>query len=211
MINDRLKILRNKVHKNQQEFADLLGIKRAGYNLIENNKREMTMRVLHALVKSTRCNTHWLLTGEGDMFITEREYLSNESCQNLHVESDIAAGEPVEATGQRLDSFNIGHSFLQNVNDYYCFRVNGRSMEPDIKNEDLIIIKKDNNWNGKENVVCAVRIDGDITLKRIIHDHKKKMIILISDNKDFLPIIVDSKHSDAFMIGCLYLVVRRVE
>jgi SOS-response transcriptional repressor LexA len=211
MINERLKILRSKVHKNQQEFADLLGIKRAGYNLIENNKREMTMRVLHALVKSTSCNTHWLLTGEGEMFITDREYASDKSCQILHVESDIAAGEPVEATGERLDSFSIGLSFLQNVNDYFCFRVNGRSMEPDVQNDDLVIIKKDINWNDKDNIVCAVRIDGDITLKRIQHDYKQKMIVLTSDNKDYPPIIVNPKHSDAFMIGCLYLVVRRVE
>ncbi len=197
----------------KKKFADSLDISSGNLSDWINplRKSNPTAHSLTRINELYNVDITWLLTGKGEMFITNREDISTETCQILHVESDIAAGEPVEATGQRLDSFNIGYSFIQNVNDYYCFRVNGRSMEPDIKNEDLIIIKKDNNWNDKDNVVCAVRIDGDITLKRISHDPKKKMIILSSDNKEYTPIVVDPKHADAFMIGCLYLVVRRVE
>jgi repressor LexA len=211
MISDRLKLLRKNLVITQKEFSDLIGVSRQSYNHYEMNNREMSLGTLANIITKTRCNAMWLLTGDGSMFITDKEDTSDPSNQILHIESDIAAGEPVEATGRRLDSIKIGYSLIQNVNDYYCFSVNGQSMEPDIQNQDLVIIKKDNDWNDKENEVCAVRIDGDITLKRISHDYKRKMIILASDNKKFTPIVVDPKHTDAFMLGCLYMVIRRVE
>jgi SOS-response transcriptional repressor LexA len=212
-VGERISLIIKDIGATKKKFAESLNISPGHLSdwLSKKRKSNPSLEYLSKIYELYNVNLIWLVTGNGDMFNSDRDYTSDETCQRLHVESDIAAGDPVEATGKRLDSLTVGYTLLQNVNDYFCFRVNGRSMEPDIQNDDLVIIKKDNNWNHKDNIVCAVRIDGDITLKRILHDPKRKMIILLSDNKDYQPIIVDPKNSDAFMIGCLNLVVRRVE
>jgi SOS-response transcriptional repressor LexA len=208
----RLKEIRKYKSFVQKEFANILGVSQGTLSDLEKNKTAPSFQTLQKLKnRFADISSDWLLTGVGEMFITDSEIISSESNQILHVVSDIAAGEPVESTGERLDSFTIGRSFIQNVNDFFCFRVNGRSMEPDIQHQDLVLVKKDSNWDGKEDEVCAVRIDGEITLKRITHDRKHNMLVLISDNKDYMPIIVDTKHSDVLLIGCLHMVVRRLK
>ena len=84
-------------------------------------------------------------------------------------------------------------------------------MEPDIQHGDMVIIKKSYDWHENENKTCAVKIDGEITMKRIIHDHIKKMMILVSDNKEYDPIIVNPKNTGVNLLGSLFMIIRKLE
>ncbi|MCK5051930.1 MAG: helix-turn-helix domain-containing protein [Candidatus Cloacimonetes bacterium] len=210
-LGNRLKAVRKHFNLTQTVFASKLNITKVTIINYEKGNRYPDSKLLNLIQKLFKINLHWLLTGEGEMFITDREAESTDDIHIMHIAADIAAGEPAEVTAERLETLTIGHTLIHNVNDYFCFQVNGQSMEPYIEHQDLVIIKKDSNWKDKENTVCAVRVDGEITLKRIIHGDKHKLLVLISDNKGYPPIIVDPKHSDVLLIGSLYLVVRRVE
>ncbi len=210
-VGERISLIIKELYIPKKTFANSLNISSSQLSdwINPNRRSNPTILSLTKIYEKYNVDLIWLLTGEGSMFISEREIVSNESCQILHVESDIAAGDPVESTGHRLETFQIGNSFIQNVNDYFCFRVNGRSMEPDIKHQDLVLIKKDINWKDKNNTICAVMVDGEITLKKVVQGHKHKTLVLFSINTDYPTIVVDPKHSDVRMIGKLYLTVRK--
>jgi len=54
-----------------------------------------------------------------------------------------------------------------------------------------------------------VRIDGGITLKRLILDDVQKMIVLLSINENYQPILIDpDSHTDVTLIGSLYFLFR---
>ncbi len=204
MISERLKLLRSKVHKSQKEFAESLGIKRSGYSHIENNRREISMRVLHAVVKATNCNINWLLTGEGRMFKAEFE----RNIQTLHVESDIAAGDSVRMKGPGFGGVSLASPLVNNVDDYHYYRVNGRDMEPKICNNDFIIIEKDTNWTDKKGKICAVNIKGKPNLKIVTYNPENDKIILSTNKLGDQPDIIDPKQLDTTLIGKLYSMYR---
>ncbi len=212
-VGDRISLIIKELGITKKKFADSLNISPGHLSdwISSSRKSNPSLKYLSKMYELFDVDLIWLLTGKGDMFLKESQQVCEDTCQFLHIEADIAAGEPLEVTGERLETLTIGRTLIHNVNDYFCFRVNGQSMEPYIEHQDLVIIKKDCNWKDKENTVCAVRVDGEITLKRIINGDKHKLLVLISDNKGYPPIIVDPKHSDVLLIGSLYLVVRRVE
>ena len=196
-------------YKKQAQFADFLGIQRVALTNIENGKRAISKDIIEKLVTKCNVNGHWLLTGEGEMFISEPVQVGEDATQVLRVESEIAAGQPVEASTSPLDYLIIGTSVIPDVNKVYCFSVNGYSMEPDVCHGDLVVIRKRNEWTGVEGKICAVKVNGEITLKRIAYDYTKKIIFLLSSNKDYTPIIVDPKHDPIQLIGILDTIIRK--
>ena len=67
---ERLRLFRKTIGYEQKEIASVLGIKENTYCQIENGRRELTNRHIDSLVSKLHLNKDWLLTGEGDMFIT---------------------------------------------------------------------------------------------------------------------------------------------
>lgn len=211
VIGDRLKLLRNNVNKTQQEFSDFVGIKRAVYNHYENNRREMSLKVILSVSKVTKCNLNWLLNGEGTMFIEDPIPVSEGSCQVLSILDYIAAGPAGEASEQPLGYLSIGTGVIKDVGNVSCFKVNGSSMEPEIKNGDLIVVNKHSTWEQSENKVCAVSVDRVLMLKRVLHDPSNKNMMLVSLNIVFQPMIISPEYSNVELIGVLQTVIRNVD
>ena len=71
-INMRFKELRVKCKKNQEEWGNILGLSKSGVSEIECGRRNVTKQHLIALKswKEKPVNTNWILSGEGEMFIT---------------------------------------------------------------------------------------------------------------------------------------------
>ena len=73
--------------------------------------------------------------------------------------------------------------------EYYILRAKGDSMaDAGIADQDLVIIKKQN--YAEENQIAVAMVDGEVTLKRIHLDKKKKMIVLQPENSKYSPIAV---------------------
>ncbi len=73
-VGKRLKYLREFVlEMSQAEFSDKLGIKRNSLSNYERGIREMNYELLMKLKNIFGVNINWLLTGEGKMFIQEKD------------------------------------------------------------------------------------------------------------------------------------------
>ncbi|MEO2082918.1 MAG: helix-turn-helix transcriptional regulator [Desulfurobacteriaceae bacterium] len=70
MIGRRIKELRKKLGLTQREFARRVGVIESLVRKWERGENDPTSKSLQAIAKEFNVNLHWLLTGEGEMFIT---------------------------------------------------------------------------------------------------------------------------------------------
>ena len=74
----RLLEIKKKLNiRSQQDFADYLSISRSVISNIERGKREPSKEILMKLASQCNINGHWLLTGEGSMFLNGEEDNTN--------------------------------------------------------------------------------------------------------------------------------------
>ena len=72
--------------------------------------------------------------------------------------------------------------------EYYILRAKGESMvDAGIADQDLVIIKKQD--FAEENQIVVALVEGEVTLKRVHIDRRKKEIELLPENKNYSPII----------------------
>ncbi len=67
-MNERLKQLRKELNMKQYDFATALSISQGHLSDIENNRKEVSDRVISICSLKFNANEEWLRTGNGDMF-----------------------------------------------------------------------------------------------------------------------------------------------
>ena len=68
-MKDRIKALRERLGKSQDEFGKDLGLTRNYISLIENGQRNLSDQSIKVLCSLYDVNEKWLRTGNGEMFI----------------------------------------------------------------------------------------------------------------------------------------------
>lgn len=164
-------------------LANYFGIKKS--DLIEERKKENT--------KIEEPNQYVLdlynsLTPENQMntvsYMRALKLVNKPNKPRVQILGQTAAGKPIE----------YGDSYAQDIDDIsnipdnadYALVVNGDSMEPDIKNGQLIYVKEcPDVENG---TIAIVEVDGAVTCKKVYK--WKKHIELQSLNTAYEPIII---------------------
>lgn len=242
MNGERLRQLRKILKLSQMELGDKLGINASAISQMESNRIRPSLDTIFLLSKYFGVNLHWLITGEGDMFtdahnqhldpaksklnqlqimlndqlnaiIKEKKNIDDSDVVDIPVTGEIAAGPPIETNGEVLEVVSVRRSMIHGIeDDFICLRVNGQSMEPDILNGDVILIRPSIDWNSLSGKICAVRVDGSITLKKMMLDYAKKLIFLVSLNDDYQPIVIDpNNHQDVNLVGYLFFLFRKLQ
>lgn len=240
MLGERIIAIRQNYHLKQNDFAARLQIKASAVSQMESNRIKPSLDTLLAITKTFGINLHWLLTGNGEMLAAsgsgikpvsqKLQDLQNILNQQLHeiiqskddmyqneiasirVSGEIAAGLPVESIDTELDLITVKRAIIHGkIEEYISLRVNGHSMEPDIRHNDVVLIRQNNDWQKLSGKICAVRIDGSITLKKLTLDDAQQMIVLVSLNEEYSPILVHpDEHQDINLIGYLYFLYRKL-
>ena len=240
MIGKRMKALRLSLKVTQSALAKKLKVKPSAISQIESGKIRPSLDTMLLLTKVCDVNLHWLITGRGPMWVNPqdsrrktkdklnkvRDFIHGEldvltrnreqtqlaELLDIPVSGEIAAGPPVENFGTYMEFLTIRRAMIRGVvEDYVCLRVNGSSMEPMVFNNDLVLIRQNQDWKQLAGQICALRIDGGITLKRLVMDEKEKMIILVSLNDEYQPRLINpEEHQDITLIGSLYYLMRKV-
>lgn len=240
MIGERLNALRKNLKLTQTELGEKLGINASALSQMENGHIKPSLDTLTGLSNLFGTNLHWLITGKGSMYevigdsegSTERRlqkirnFLSDElsslvrtrvettenTSLEMRVMGEIAAGAPAESIDTSMDIINVRRSMIHGVVDnYVCLRVNGHSMEPMVYHNDVVVIRQNQDWEKLTGHICALRIDGAITLKRLTWDKRNKLMVLISVNEEYSPILINpAEHQDIALIGQLHFLYRKL-
>ena len=77
-MKDRIKALRERLEKSQDEFGKDIGLTRNYISLIENGQRNLSDQSIKVLCSLYNVNEEWLRTGNGEMFVpkTKDEQIS---------------------------------------------------------------------------------------------------------------------------------------
>jgi len=230
-IGDRIQTLMKSMNMKQWEFAEKFGVSKNSVIRYKTNNRLPDPDFLLKLAEE-KVNINWVLKGEGPMMIpgpweqdtairrnqryqivSGRQLLIDEYGDTyirstvFPILAEISAGTPMEAVDDRdsRKQIEIPDSYIPSgASNYMAFQVNGNSMAPQIKNADIVLIHKTIDWDNANGKICAVRVDGGITLKRVKLDHKRAALVLEPLNMEFKPLILDGDQtSDIFLIGTL--------
>lgn len=211
MFYKRFKDFRERLTLTQSDIAKVLKVKPSAISQLESDKIKLSLDNLIILSDTYNLNLHWLLTGSGEMFVEHYQPLANPNdVYVIPVIAEISAGEPLAIYDDgQFGTVDVPKSLSLDAKNLIAFKVNGRSMEPTVMHNDVVVIRKRDDWENLKQKICALRINGEITLKKLIPDHNNRLFILESINKMFDPIIVDPAYSEFYLLGEMTYLFRR--
>jgi repressor LexA len=118
----------------------------------------------------------------------------------------VAAGEPILAIENVEDYLEVAANMFYPQADY-LLRVHGMSMKNvGIMDGDLLAVHKANTAENGQIVVA--RIEDEVTVKRLKKTRKRNEILLLPENEELEPILVDLKEQDFSIEGLGVGVIR---
>ena len=77
-MNERLKLVRKNLNLTQEEFANILGIKRTSYASYETGRVIPSPPFIKLICNKYSISENWLVNGIGEMYITTQDNLLNQ-------------------------------------------------------------------------------------------------------------------------------------
>ena len=159
---DRLRDLRLSRGLTLQQVADYVGLQKAAiykyeHGLTVNPKRSL----IEKLATLFQVSPSYLLG------INDEEEKSDSAIKGVRIPvlGNVAAGIPITAITDVEDWEEIPEKMANNGN-YFALRIKGQSMEPRIKNGDVVIVKQQEDVDSGD--VAIVLVNGDeATVKEI--------------------------------------------
>lgn len=161
-----------------------------------NDKTEPRSDKLYILARGLNVSEQWLLGFDNDdpKRTAPTNIIYPEGLQRITVPiiGEIACGDPITAE-ENIDGYT------ETVFDgdapkgtLFALKCKGHSMEPTIPNGSMVIIKSQPTVEDGEIAAVLVDHDSEATLKRI--KHQGNLVMLMPDNKEYDPIILDAQH-----------------
>jgi repressor LexA len=132
--------------------------------------------------------------------------LLDEEPAGLPLVGRVAAGEPILAVENIEDYLEVAANMFYPQADY-LLRVHGMSMKDvGIMDGDLLAVHKaDTAENGQ---IVVARIEDEVTVKRLKKTRKRNEIMLLPENEELEPILVDLREQDFAIEGLGVGVIR---
>lgn len=152
---NRLKEARKAKGLTQVDVAKIIGISQNGYSDWETGKNRVDARSLAKLADLYGVTINYLL-GESEM---------HSKGVRIPVLGDVAAGIPIDAIENIVDYEEIDTAMAA-TGEFFGLRIKGCSMEPRIKENDVVIVRKQDDADTGDTAVILVNGDS-ATVKRI--------------------------------------------
>ena len=183
-------------------FTEKTKISKTDLSQYVNDKTEPRSDKLYILAKGLNVSEQWLLGFDETepKSSTPTNIIYNEGLQRVSVPilGEIACGDPITAE-ENIDGYTeVIFEGKAPKGTLFALRCKGHSMEPTIPNGSLVTIREQPTVEDGE--IAAVLVDGDneATLKRV--KHQGDLIMLMPDNKEYDPIILD-KNNPGRIVG----------
>ena len=169
---NRLRETRKALGITQKQMAKKLHISQGSYSQWENGNTKIDSESLNRISDILHVSVDFLLGKD-----TDRPWIP--------VLGDVAAGIPISAVEDIGDDWE--QIDVDSPDDYFALRIKGDSMEPRMKNGDVVIVRKQSNVETNE--IAVVQIDNETaTVKRVRKTDQG--IWLMSDNITFPPLFI---------------------
>jgi len=206
-----LEMLLDNLRMSKKKFAESIGVSQG--NVSDWFNRPNARPSIDALKRISdihNVNLNWLITGTGTMYINKVPTHAHDPMISIPVYAEIAAGIGIEAEDlEPKEQISVPRALITYPGPYYCFRVSGVSMEPELHTGDYAIISAwqfDADYNG---ALCAFRSVDGLLIKRLVYDTRCKKCLLVPVNVTHPILIFDENSADLQIIGRLAAIVRK--
>lgn len=216
-INERFKLIRKQLGFTQKSFASELNKTEMMIQYYEYGKRNITLKLALELQQKFNINSDWLINGTGSMFLDEKEKsnVKIETMVNQFIEIKeyptvkASAGYGAQIIEAESVPYQIHKKFVENTDKEMIIGVVGDSMQPELYENDKILITTDFKYtsNPKKNSLYVIGIGDDVYIKRY-KQKKDNELIFTSDNKKYDDIRLNINDGSIRIIGKLKLVIR---
>lgn len=185
-LSDRLKIERSNAGLSQKEFAEKLGMNVRTYASYERGERDISTAVLLNICNTLNISSDKLLGTDSASSIVRMDTapFHPDQMSPIPVVGKVAAGYTCLAE-QYIEGYALADpDSLTDGYDYFWLRVTGDSMEPDIREGDLVLVRvQEAVESGECAVVLVDEEDGLVKDIEIGKDH----VTLCSKNPNYPP------------------------
>lgn len=154
---EQLKVLRKREGMTQAEVSAKLGIDRSTYAKYETGQSEPNFDMVQKLASLYSTTVDFLISGS--------KIQDSSSGKWIPVLGVVAAGIPIEAVENIIDWEQISAA-LAATGEFFGLLVKGSSMEPRIREGDVVIVRQQEDADNGDTVVVLVNGE-DATVKRI--------------------------------------------
>jgi len=187
------------------ELASELGVKRATLGAWRSRNSTPYAECIN-IAERKKISLDWLLAGEGEMGVSTALSISDDLVHITEYDVCLSAGGgsyPLEhalAVGERpFDPVWLNKKGLKPT-DLALVRVQGDSMEPLLKDKDIIMVDS-SRVIPNDASPFAVRVEESLYIKII--QKRKNILTLNSINKAYEPIIINLEEDDCQIIGAV--------
>ena len=182
MIAGRLKELRKQNNITQEQLATALNIERSSIGKYESPNKPVTPPpdVLLRIAKYFGVSVDYLI-GNSSASVSR---MGNSGNIRVPVLGDVAAGIPIEAVQDIVDYEEIDAAMAAS-GEFFGLRLKGSSMEPRMRDGDVVIVRKQSDAETGDTAVVMVNGD-NATVKRI--KKGSSGITLIPNNPAYDPV-----------------------
>lgn len=185
MFSDRLKQLRKDSGLLQQDMAEKIGITKSAYGYYEQGKTTPDVITAKKIANILGVSVDYLLGKETDGMKKNHD----KSGFLVPVLGQVQAGIPIDAIQDILDYEEISADMAAS-GEYFALQVRGSSMEPRMKDGDVVIVRQQPEVENGE--IAIVLVNGnDATIKKI--GKSSDGIMLIPNNPAFEPIFYNNE------------------
>lgn len=171
-----LKKLREREDISQRELAEKLGIAQSTVAMWESGDSNPQHKTLLKIAEFFNVKLDYLVNGN-QIIQTDKNLIK------IPVIGQISAGTPIEAI-ENILGYEEMTKEMAATGDFFGLLIKGNSMEPRIKQNDVLIVRKQNNIDDGD--IAVVLIGGyDATVKKVFKH--KDGILLVSFNEAYAP------------------------
>lgn len=179
---NRLKILREEKKLNQIELGKIIGVSGQALGMYENEKRDMSTDTVIKLANYFDVSTDYLL-GKSDTR-TKTDKLGN-PVVSIPLLGTVKAGYNYLAEENWVGNVDIDKK-LADSGEFFALNVKGNSMSPVLIEGDIVIVKKQDDFENGDIVVALINGD-EATIKKA--KKSDSSILLQPFNNNYEPLI----------------------
>lgn len=142
----------------QEQVAEFLGVHRTTYNRYEKGTRDPDLETISKLAVLFEVTTDFLLGSNAKSLYSDR-------FGKIPLLGTVPAGTPIEAIENVEEYIDMYPRFVKH-GELFALRVQGDSMEPDLRTGDIAIVEKQGFVDS--GTIAVVRVNGeDVTIKKV--------------------------------------------
>jgi repressor LexA len=199
MFGYKLKELRKREKISQKELATQIGVAQSTVGMWENGKNKPEYDTLLKIAEFFEVSVDYLSGKNG----TAAHPQFQESGVKIPVLGEVAAGLPIEAI-EDIEDYEEIPVIMAKQGNFFALKIRGDSMEPRIKEGDIVIVRKQSDINNGDVAILLLN-ESEVTCKKVVKHNNG--ISLISFNAAYVPRFFTYNEVDSLPVQILGKVV----